>query len=156
MALQPGELDKLGQNVNTFFNRYAQNLTGTPLALLQPGNLARFWNAPNMPGKQWWSVENTVVLGGGQYWGWPLGAITEPALKVKLMTEYNDNVAQFNKDLYAQPNTGWTYWGTLSKVTLSQIRGYIQQGDPIGQNAAWCVNIPALAQAVFNLRTGNQ
>jgi hypothetical protein len=74
---------------------------------------------------------------------------TEPALKEILMNKYNEGVDAINgqltrKDLF--------FGGGMSKVSLQQIPGYV----PSGPNAAWCINIPALAQAVFNLRTGNQ
>jgi hypothetical protein len=92
--------------------------------------------------------ENTIVLGGGEYFGWPVGAKTEPELKGILRDQYNKNVQAFNSQF-----TGFlNYWSKKLKVTLQQIPGYV----PSGPDAAKAVNIPALAQAIFNLKTSNQ
>jgi large repetitive protein len=148
-VLQPGEFDQIGQNVNTFFLGYTQVLTGTPLALLQPGNVARFYNAPEIPNEaSWWSVENTIVLGGGEYFGWPLGVETEPELKEILMNAYNAGVDKFNKQL---SGLDWLVGGKWP-VGLQQVLGYVPSKD---ENAR-AVNTPRLAQAIFNLRTSNQ
>jgi hypothetical protein len=74
---------------------------------------------------------------------------TEPALKEILMNKYNEGVDAINgqlarKDLF--------FGGGMSKVILQQIPGYVTSGI----NAPKCINIPALAQAIFNLRTSNQ
>jgi acyl-coenzyme A synthetase/AMP-(fatty) acid ligase len=120
-------LTKLQQTVNNNIVAAATNpnirLTGTPLAPLQPGNWATFMNAPDIPATEsWWQVENTIVLPGGKYFGWPLGVKTEPELKETLMNKYNKGVDAINgqltrKDLF--------FGGGMSKVTLQQIPGYV-------------------------------
>jgi hypothetical protein len=65
------------------------------------------------------------------------------------MNKYNKGVDALNSQM-----TKWDlfFGGGMSKVSLRQIPGYV----PSGINSPKAVNIPALAQAIFNLRTSNQ
>jgi hypothetical protein len=137
--LRAREFDAMGLTPDTLKQQYWTDKTGTPLSGLELGDYVRFWNNEKYGG--WtsdglWDKENTIKTGPDSYYGWDRGGgktTSDAGWRWRLCSEYN-GVCGFMQGIGDDDVPGYTY----SKK----------------RDLAGFLDIPKLAQKIFNLRTG--
>jgi hypothetical protein len=130
-VLKAGEFDKVVGTVNNVLQDYRVPLTGMPLRSLKLGDWANFDNDPTygppIHKSRWWFNENVIKTGSDMYFGFPMGEKSHLGWREKLLEKYN---------------TGIHFW---QYTWLGRVPGY--------EGEAYSLNIPKLAQGVFDERT---
>jgi hypothetical protein len=144
-ALKPGEFDKLGLHPSDFAVGGQGNYrvfwpSQRPLGTIPNGYLVNFDNNSQYPAYQSgaWANEFAIKTGADAFVGWGIVrngnwtvVLNDAGMKQELCDQFNDDL--------------WPW----QKINVADVPGY---AGPT--HMAWFLNIPLLAQMIFNLRTG--